>query len=92
LLLEKPLDCARGDKTKKASARARPLGNAPLFFNIARFFIESIRAMSAAAFAAITAVEMEFFGKTFVTFGRVIKIFAFDWFIFVILVEHDANL
>ena len=85
-------DRVRDWKQYRVLRKARPLGNAPLFFNITRFFIESIRAMSATTFAAIPAVEMEFFGKTFVTFGRVIKIFAFDWFIFVILVEHDANL
>ena len=45
--------------------------------------------MSAAAFAAMTALEVVLFGEAFVAFGRIIEIFAFDWFIFVILVEHS---
>ncbi len=44
--------------------------------------------MPAAAFAAIAAFEVVFFSKAFVAFRRVIKIFAFDGFIFVILVVH----
>jgi hypothetical protein len=48
--------------------------------------------MSATTFAAMPSLQMKFFGKTFVTFGRVIKIFPFDGFVFVILVEHGANL
>jgi hypothetical protein len=44
--------------------------------------------MPASTFAAMAAFEMEFFGKAFVAFGRVIKIFAFDGFIFVTLVVH----
>ena len=44
--------------------------------------------MSATTFAAIAAIEVEFFSETFVAFGRKIEIFAFDWYIFFILVEH----
>ena len=44
--------------------------------------------MPATATAAIAAFEMVFFGKTFVAFGRVIEIFAFNRFIFVILSLH----
>ena len=45
--------------------------------------------MPAPAFAAIAALEVVFFGKALVAFGRIIKIFAFDGFIFVILVVHN---
>ena len=45
--------------------------------------------MSAAAFAAMTAFEVVLFGEAFVAFWREIEIFAFYWFIFVILVEHS---
>lgn len=48
--------------------------------------------MTAAAFAAITAFEVVFFGEAFVTLGRVIEIFSFNGFIFVILCLHGANL
>jgi hypothetical protein len=34
--------------------------------------------VSAATFAAIAAVEVVFFGKTFVAFGREIVVLAFD--------------
>jgi hypothetical protein len=68
-----------------------PQGNAPLFFDIACFFIETVRAMSATTFAAIAAFEVEFFGETFVTFGCKVEIFAFDWYIFFILVEHRCT-
>lgn len=44
--------------------------------------------MSATTFAAIAAFEVEFFGETFVAFGSKVEIFAFDWYIFFILVEH----
>jgi hypothetical protein len=44
--------------------------------------------MSATTFAAIAAFEVEFFGETFVTFWCKVEIFAFDWYIFFILVEH----
>jgi hypothetical protein len=44
--------------------------------------------MSATTFAAIAAFEVEFFGETFVAFGCKVEIFAFDWYIFFILVEH----
>jgi hypothetical protein len=44
--------------------------------------------MSATTFAAMAAFEVEFFGKTFVPFGCKVEIFAFDWYIFFILVEH----
>ena len=47
--------------------------------------------MSATAFAAIPAFEVVLFGKTFVAFGREIEIFAFDGFIFVILVVHNIQ-
>ena len=59
-----------------------------LFFDGAGFFVKSVRAMPAAALAAIAAFEVIFFGETLITFGRVIKIFAFNWFIFVILFVH----
>jgi len=63
-------------------------GTPPLFFDIACFFIETVRAVPATTFAAIAAFEVEFFGETFVAFGGKVKIFAFDWYIFFILVEH----
>ena len=44
--------------------------------------------MSATTFAAIAAFEVEFFGETFVAFGGKVEIFAFEWYIFFILVEH----
>ena len=44
--------------------------------------------MPAATFAAMAAFEVEFFGEAFVAFGGEIKIFAFDGFIFVILLVH----
>lgn len=47
--------------------------------------------MPAAASAAIAALEVEFFGKAFVAFGRIVKIFAFDWFIFIILLIHKLQ-
>jgi hypothetical protein len=90
-VLEKPLDCARGDNTKKASAKARPKGTPQLFSKFSCFFIESIRAMSAATFTAMTAFEVVIFGKTFVAFGREIEIFAFCGFIFVILLMHSCK-
>ena len=48
--------------------------------------------MSAATFAAIAAFEVEFFGETFVAFRGKVEIFAFDWYIFFILVEHRAKI
>ena len=54
--------------------------------------LSTIRAMTAAAFAAITAFEVVFFSEAFVAFGRVVEIFALDGFIFVILCLHAANL
>ncbi len=47
--------------------------------------------MSAAAFAAIAAFEVKFFSETFVAFGCKVEIFAFDWFIFFILVLHGRK-
>jgi hypothetical protein len=47
--------------------------------------------MSATTFAAIAAFEVEFFGETFVAFGCKVEIFAFDWYIFFILVEHECK-
>lgn len=47
--------------------------------------------MPAATFAAMAAFEVVFFGKAFVTFGRVIKILAFCWYIFVILLVHKKQ-
>ena len=47
--------------------------------------------MSAATFAAIAAFEVEFFGETFVAFWCKVEIFAFDWYIFFILVEHGRK-
>ena len=47
--------------------------------------------MPAATSAAIAAFEVVFFGETFITFGRVIEIFAFNWFIFVILLVHGSQ-
>ena len=44
--------------------------------------------MSTATFAAVATFEVEFFGETFVAFGCKVEIFAFDWYIFFILVEH----
>jgi len=41
--------------------------------------------MPATAFATIAAFEVVFFGETFVAFGCIIEIFAFDEIIFVIL-------
>lgn len=48
--------------------------------------------MTTATFAAMAALEVVLFGKAFVTFGCEIEIFAFDGFIFVILLVHPANL
>lgn len=47
--------------------------------------------MSAATFAAMTAFEVVIFGETFVAFGCEIEIFAFDGFIFVILLVHRCK-
>jgi hypothetical protein len=47
--------------------------------------------MSATTFAAIAAFEVEVFGETFVAFWRKVEIFAFDWYIFFILVEHSGT-
>ena len=47
--------------------------------------------MPATASAAIAAFEVVFFGETFVTFGRVIEIFAFCWLIFIILLLHKRK-
>lgn len=47
--------------------------------------------MTATAFAAITAFEVVFFSEAFVAFGRVVEIFTFDGFIFVILLGHHAT-
>ena len=44
--------------------------------------------MSATTFAAISAFEVKVFSEAFVTFGCKVEIFAFDWYIFFILVEH----
>jgi len=49
-----------------------------LWFYRSCFFIKSVWAMPAATSAAIAAFEMVFFGETFITFGRVIEIFALD--------------
>ena len=62
------------------------------FSQFAGFFIEAVRAVPTATFAAIAAFEVEFFGKTLVAFGCVIKIFAFDGFIFVILLVHKLQI
>lgn len=48
--------------------------------------------MAASAAAAIAALEVPFFGKTFVAFGRVIKILAFFWAILATFVLHRAKL
>jgi len=48
--------------------------------------------MPAPASAAIAAFEVVFFGETFVAFGCVIKIFAFDRDIFVILLLHTLQI
>lgn len=74
---------------KKASAQSPAAGNALLKSFI---FIKAIRAMATTAFAAVTALEVVLLGETFVTFGRVVEIFALDGFIFVILFVHVANL
>lgn len=67
-------------------------GNAQkLFFNCSCFFIKSVRTMAATTSAAITAFEVEFLGKNFVTFGRKIVIFAFSQFIFLILLIHTLQ-
>jgi len=68
-----------------------PQGNATLFFDVTCFFIESVRAVPAAAFAAIAALEMVLLGETSVAFGREVEIFAFGWFIFVIFVVHHVQ-
>lgn len=47
--------------------------------------------MPATTFTAIAAFEVEFFGEAFVAFGRIIKIFAFNGFIFVILLVHKLQ-
>lgn len=47
--------------------------------------------MPATAAAAIAAFEVVALGEAFVAFGRVIKIFAFDWFIFIILLLHNVQ-
>jgi len=77
---------------KKRVRKPDPQGNAPLFFDIACFFVETVRTMSATTFAAIAAFDVEFFCETFVAFWGKVEIFAFDWYIFFILVEHRANL
>ena len=77
---------------KKRVRKPDPQGNAPLFFDIACFFVETVRTMSATTFAAIAAFDVEFFCETFVAFCGKVEIFAFDWYIFFILVEHRANL
>ena len=79
-------------KQKKRVRKPDPQGNARLFFDGTCFFIETIRTMSAAAFAAMSSFEVEFFGETFVAFGCEVEIFAFDWDIFFILVEHRAKI
>ena len=61
-------------KIKRLERKARPEGpdgyrEPQLFFDVACFFIESVRAMSAAAFATIASLEVVFFGETFVAFG-----------------------
>lgn len=48
--------------------------------------------MSATTSAAMAAFEVVLFGETFITFGRVIKIFAFYGFIFIILLLHKAKI
>lgn len=44
--------------------------------------------MPAAVFATIASFEVVFFGETFITFWRIIKIFPFNQFIFFTLVVH----
>ena len=60
-----------------------------LFFYFSSFFIETVGAMAATAFAAMTAFEVVFFGEAFVAFGGVIEIFAFGQFIFITLFLHS---
>lgn len=70
------------------------MGNARILFlisNRARIFIEAVWAMAASGAAAIAAFEMILFGENFPAFGREIKIFAFDEFIFRILFIHKAS-
>ena len=62
------------------------------FLHCICLFIKPVRAVPAATLTAIAAFEMEFFGKAFVAFGSVIKIFAFDGFIFVILLIHTIQI
>ena len=62
-----------------------------LISNRARIFIEAVRAMTTSGTAAIAALEMILFGENFPAFGREIKIFAFDEFIFRILFIHKAS-
>ena len=73
------------DCSKSPTRRETPK---KLIFYGSCFFIETVRAMPAATFAAIAAFEVVFLGKAFVAFGCEIKIFAFDGFIFVILLVH----
>ena len=47
--------------------------------------------MTAATFAAIAAFKMVLFSETFITFGCKIEIFAFDYFIFIILLVHSGK-
>ncbi len=50
------------------TAKSLAEGNAELFLNRPRFFIESVWTMAASASAAIASFEVEFFGENFVTF------------------------
>ena len=73
-LFELFLSSAAEQKSECESAAAFAERPNKSFFNCPGFFVEAVRAMPAATFAAITAFEVEFFGKAFVAFGRVIKI------------------
>jgi hypothetical protein len=72
--------------------KARAAGNAlKLFFDRSCSFIESVWAMTAAAFAAITSLEVVFFGENLEAFRRKIVIVTFDQFIFIILLVHKPQ-
>ena len=62
-------------ETKNRIDKLKNFGFNLFFSNGIGLFIKSVRTMSTTTFATIPAFQMEFFGKTFITFGSIVEIF-----------------
>jgi hypothetical protein len=63
-----------------------------LFFYVACFFVKTIWAMSASAFATVASLEVVLCGKAFIAFGCEVIIFAFYEFSRFFVLLHCAKL